>query len=870
MRGWLRASVWLLVLPWSGFAQEKCAKRQSAAEVDQRIDKLIAQMTLAEKVTEMGDRAPGIPRLGLQGYNWWNEGLHGLARDGYATVFPQAIGLAATWDAGLIHQVGETISTEARARYNTHREEDTVRYGGLTIWSPNINIFRDPRWGRGQETYGEDPFLTATLGTQFIRGVQGDDPFYRKADATPKHFAAHSGPEKGRDGFNAQVSAHDLADTYLPAFHAAVTGGGAAALMCSYNAIDGTPSCARSETLDARLRGRWGFKGYVVSDCDAVGNITDYQHYTQDAAHGAAAALKAGVDLDCGHSYDALAASVSGGLVAEADVDRALHRLLRARVELGMMDAPGCTPYDAITMRDNDTPAHRALALKAAQESMVLLKNDGVLPLGPGRRVAVIGPTADLLKVLEANYHGTASHPETPLEGIEDGFKQVSYAQGSLLADGLPVPVPRTALHVGEEKDSPAGMRAEYFDAPDSTGKASVTKTVAKIDLDYDRTGPSPEIHASRWAARWSGYLTPPAAGDYVLRVDVERCWDCTKHDSYRLLVDGKVAIENDGTKAETDRITLHFGDPHPHAVSLELLHAGEDEGIALEWISPAEAMLAEAERVAKDADVVVAFVGLSSDLEGEALQLELPGFAGGDRTSLELPEAQKRLLARLHATGKPVIAVLTSGSAVALDPSAFGTSAMLEAWYPGEAGGEALANLLGGKANFSGRLPVTFPRSVADLPAFADYSMANRTYRYFKGPVLFPFGFGLSYTKFSYGQVRLQSAKVQAGQPLHATVQVRNTGTIAGTEVVEAYIAPPQLGGAPRLALAGMERVTLAAGESRTVKLTFAPEQLSFVDGAGHRAVRAGSYRLYVGGRQPAGGQGSGFTIVGEEPLDF
>jgi beta-glucosidase len=862
----------VLLAAMNALAQEKCSNRQTPAEVDARIDRLIGRMTLAEKISQLGDRAPAVPRVGLPGYNWWNEGLHGLARDGYATVFPQAIGLAATWDASLIHEIGDTVSTEARAKYNAHRGQDTERYGGLTIWSPNINIFRDPRWGRGQETYGDDPFLTGMLGTEFIRGVQGDDPFYRKADATPKHFAAHSGPEKGRDSFNAEVSAHDLADTYLPAFHAAITRGGAAALMCSYNAIDGTPSCAKYETLGDEVRGEWSFRGYVVSDCDAVGNITEYQHFTKDAAHGAAAALKAGVDLDCGHSYEALNQSVAQGLVSEAEVNRALHRLLLARVELGMMDAAECTPWGAISAADNDTPEHRALALKAAAESAVLLKNDGVLPLRAGMKLAVIGPTADMLKVLEANYHGTASHPVTPLEGIEGAFPNVRYAQGSLLADGLPVPIPGSVLRQGAAADAPQGLLAEYFEGASFRQKASVTGSVTKVDLDYDRTGPVPAIKSKQWAVRWSGFLAPPAAGEYVLRVDVERCWDCTAHDAYRLLVDGKEVVGNDGSKAQPDRATLHFADAAPHAVQLELVHAGDDEGIALEWIPPTEALLAEAEKVAEGADAILAFVGLSPDLEGEALQLELPGFAGGDRTSLALPQAQQTLLARLRATGKPVIAVLASGSAVALDPAQSGLAAMVEAWYPGEAGGEAIASLLGGKVNFSGRLPVTFPRSVDDLPAFTDYSMAHRTYRYFDGPVLFPFGYGLSYTKFAYGPMKLDQATVKAGAALTGSVTVRNVGAVAGTEVVEMYVAPPHMTGAPRLALAGCSRVALKPGESRMVRIRIEPEQLSFVDAAGHRAVRAGRYRLFVGGVQPdvTERHGSGFRIVGEKPSDF
>ena len=855
----------------SGMAQDICSNRQSLQQIDARIDRLIAQMTIDERIAQLQDRAPAIPRLGLPAYNWWNEGLHGLARNGYATVFPQAIGLAATWDPALLRAVGDTLSTEARAKFNAHRGEDSPRYGGLTIWSPNINIFRDPRWGRGQETYGEDPFLTASLGTQFVEGIQGTDSFYLKADATPKHFVAHSGPEEGRDGFNSQVSAHDLADTYLPAFHVLTTDAKAAALMCSYNAINGIPSCANMDLLQQTVRDRWGFGGYVVSDCDAVGNITEYQHYTPDAAHGAAAALNAGVDLDCGNTYAALQKSFAQKLVSEETINRSLHRLLLARLRLGMMDQAGCSPYDHLGAADNDTPQHRALALRAAEESVVLLRNDGTLPLKPTQSIAVIGPTADMLKALEANYHGTASHPVTPLEGLRETFKNVHYAQGSLLAAGVSAPIPRTALRTGPGRDASEGLNAEYFEQPSFEGQSLVKKIVGKVDLDLDRVGPDSRITATHYAARWSGWLVPPSPGDYVLHVNMERCWDCTTHDQFRLLVDGKPVIENDGTKAQPDRVTLHFANGSPRAIQLELLHTGKDEGIALEWEPPAETLLAEAVEAARRSDVIVAFVGLSPDLEGEALQLHLDGFAGGDRTSLDLPASQQQLLSRLQDLHKPMVVVLNSGSAVALGPVQEKASAVLAAWYPGEEGGHALANILSGRTNPSGRLPVTFYRSASDLPTFSDYSMAHRTYRYFDDPVLYPFGFGLSYGHFEYGPVHLSHNTVNAGERLTVTATLHNASDVAGSEVAELYIVPPQADGAPHLALSGMQRVQLGPGESRELTFTLNPEQMSFVDPAGKRAVQAGSYRLFVGGVQPDRSldKGASFRIIGEKTLD-
>jgi beta-glucosidase len=855
-------------------AQTICSNTQTRQQIDARIDALIQQMSIAERIAQLGDRAPAVPRLGLPAYNWWNEGLHGDARNGYATVFPQAIGLAATWDTALLHAVGDTVSTEARAKFNPHRTKDSPRYGGLTIWSPNINIFRDPRWGRGQETYGEDPFLTASLGTQFVQGIQGDSPFYLKANATPKHFVAHSGPEEGRMNFHANASPHDLADTYLPAFHALISQAGAAAMMCSYNAIGPVPSCA-NDLLQKRVREGWGFQGYVVSDCDAVGNLTGSHHYTADAAHGAAAALNAGTDLDCGSSYSALNEAFAQHIVAEQTIDRSLHRLLLARLRLGMLDNAACTPYNDIPPAQNDTPAHRALALRAAEESIVLLKNDGTLPLKlASRRIAVIGPTADMVKVLEANYHGTASHPVTPLDGIKAIAPGTLYAQGSLLAAEVSAPIPRSAFSTG----TAPGLQAEFFTNTTFSGQPAVTATVNNIDLDLGHAGPTPQIPSGTYSARWSGFLTPPAPGDYLLRVHVHSCWHCPQQSDVRLYLDGKLVIDNEGKDPTPDHFTLHAVDTAAHAIRLEFANLGQssydDEFLALEWQPPAEALLAEAAAIAARSDVIVACVGLSPELEGESLELKIDGFNGGDRTSIDLPAVQLNLLARLKQLNKPMIVVLTSGSAVALDGAPY--SALLAAWYPGEAGGTALANVLTGQVSPSGRLPVTFYRSVADLPSFSDYTMDHRTYRYFTGPVLYPFGFGLSYTHFAYGAPHLSTRNLTAGQPITATAELRNDGKAASSEVAQLYLVPPQVSGSPHLTLQGIQRVQLTPGSARTLSFTLAPTQLSFVDPAGHRAVRPGTYRLFIGGAQPTPaeladpGAGTTFTITGEKAFDF
>jgi len=860
-------------------ALQQCAGDIPRAELDRKIDALIAQMTPAERIAQLQDRAPAIPRLKIPAYNWWNEGLHGIARNGFSTVFPQAIGLAATWDPELLEKVGDVDSTEARAKFNPHQNADSPRYAGLTLWSPNINIFRDPRWGRGQETYGEDPYLTGLLGSQFVRGIQGDQEgngFYRKADATPKHFAVHSGPESIRDGFNSQVSQHDLADTYTPAFRALTgkDGAQADAMMCSYNAINGVPACA-NPLLQDRLRGQWGFDGYVVSDCDAVDEITEYLHFTADHAHGAADALKAGVDLDCGDTYSHLNEALDQHLVTLDDVDRTLHRLLLARLRLGMLQPQSCSAWSAVSPSQIDTAADRQLALRAAEESMVLLKNENnLLPIDLAKkRIAIIGPTADLLQVIEANYHGTAHDPKTLLEGVNDQLRssaRINYAQGSMLAEGVTVPVPRTALSIGSEANAPQGLTAEYFSNTNLAGVPAKTRVDARIDFDLDRVTPVEGL-SETYSIRWTGFLQPPAPGKYSLRVGIDRCFDCKGHDGYQLWLDGKIALEDDGTADNRpDSISVEWPDAQPHAVRLEMRHTGEDEGIRLDWEAPADAQLAEALAAAKQSDVVLAVVGISPDLEGEALRIKVPGFSGGDRETLALPEPQRHLLAELGKLGKPMIVVVTSGSAVALGDEAREAQAILDAWYPGEEGGHALARLLTGAANPSGRLPVTIYRSAADLPSFTDYSMAHRTYRYYDGPVQYPFGFGLSYAHFLSSSPTLSSTSLKAGGSMEVSVTVKNTSQLDGDEVAELYLIPPAIPGAPRIALQGIQRLHLKVGEAHDVHFVLTPRQLSIVDADGNRAVKAGHYRIYIGGAQPADSTSPGaeFEITGEQAL--
>jgi beta-glucosidase len=855
--------------------------------VEQRVDALVSAMTLQEKVSQLENHAAAIPRLGVPEYDYWSEGLHGIARSGYATLFPQAIGLAATWDPQLQRQVATVISTEARAKYNEAMRDNLHSiYYGLTIWSPNINIFRDPRWGRGQETYGEDPFLTSRMGVAFVEGLQGDDAKYFRTIATPKHYAVHSGPEPDRHTFNVDVGPHDLEETYLPAFRATVTEGHADSVMCAYNAIDGTPACANTMLLQHYLRDDWHFEGFVTSDCGAVSDFftPNGHHFSPDAAHASAAAVKAGTDTSCGDEYNALADAVKENLISEAEVDRAVKALFTARMRLGMFDPPAQVRYAQIPFSTVDAPQHRALALKAAEESIVLLKNDGTLPLQLGlQRVAVIGPNAASLAAIEGNYNAIPSHPSLPLDGVEEalhGKAEVAYAQGSPYVEGLPSVMPRTALRP-EQGSKDEGLEGEYFANADFSGAPVLRRVDKQIDFDWDAASPGPQVPATNFSVRWTGFFIPPAAGKYTLAIRKLGCWHCGDAVSYDLWLDGKKIYDSQTETAQGVRgqagaaPELDLADTSAHAIRVDYVYKAPrfGAGLTLEWQAPVDALRDEAVQAAKASDVVLAFVGISPNLEGEEMPVHVEGFAGGDRTSIDLPKTQRDLLEAVRATGKPVVVVLMSGSAVAMTWAQEHAAALLEAWYPGEAGGEAIADVLMGTTNPSGRLPVTFYASDDQLPAFSDYSMQGRTYRYFSGKPLYPFGYGLSYTTFQFAGLQLSAESVTAGEPLSANVTITNTGDRAGDAVAELYLIPPSGEGYPLRSLEGMHRVHLGPHATASVRFELNDRELSEVDAQGHRAVRAGDYQIYVGGSSPGPDRGNGgvaahFTLTGQKEL--
>jgi beta-glucosidase len=844
--------------------------------VEERVSDLVSRMTLDEKVSQMGDHAPAIPRLGVPRYDWWNEGLHGVAFAGYATNFPQVIGMAATWDTGLVHRMAEVISTEARAKYNDAvRKDQHEMFFGLTFWAPNVNIFRDPRWGRGQETYGEDPYLTGRMAVAFVRGMQGDDPHYFRVISTPKHFAVHSGPELLRHGFNVNVSPHDLEDTYLPAFRDAVTEAHAQSVMCAYNSINGFPACASAELLRDHLRDGWRFDGYVVSDCAAIADIATGHKFAPDFAHASAVAVKAGTDCECGfgkgRAFPDLPEAVRQNLISEAEIDTAVKRLFRARFRLGMFDPPDSFAYGRIPITENNSPEHRKLSLQAAREAIVLLKNEGgFLPFSSSiKKIAVVGPTAELIQALQGNYNGPPPDPVFPIAGIEGRFEkqaQVVYAQGSTLVEGFPVPIPHTALRTADGKE---GLTGEYFDNLELSGKPVMTRVDRTVNFNWDKVIPAPSLKRDNFSVRWTGTLTPPAAGEYKLGGRVNYCYACQSRETLRLFVDGKLLVESgEDRNAEA---TIRFQDTKPRQIRLEYLHHTGTAGVDLTWQPPAATLRAEAVAAAKQSDVVVAFVGLSPQLEGEEMPVKLEGFEGGDRTEITLPKTQRELLKALNATGVPLVVVLTSGSALAVGHAQEHAKAILHAWYPGEEGGTAIAETLAGDNNPAGRLPLTFYASLDQLPPFEEYSLANRTYRYFKGKPLYGFGYGLSYSEFGYSNLKLPSQPVQAGDSVSVEVDVKNLSQRAGDEVVELYLTQPKLALTPLRTLAGFKRVRIDPGETAHVAFELTPRTLSQVNEKGERVIAPGTYTLAVGGTQPGetpGGVTGAFSVTGSAPL--
>jgi beta-glucosidase len=845
----------------------------------ERATDLVHRMTLAEKASEMQNNSAAVPRLNIPAYQWWSEALHGVINQG-VTEYPEPIGLAATFDPAGIHAMAGQIGIEGRIKHvQNDREKHTGINGGLDFWAPNLNIFRDPRWGRGQETYGEDPFLTGRMGVAYVTGLQGEDPKYYLAIATPKHYAVHSGPEPTRHFADVDVSRHDEVDTYEPAFRAAIVEGKADSVMCAYNAINGEPACANQYLLQDQLRGKWGFQGYVVSDCDAVRDVAANHHYRPTQAQGVAISVIRGMDNECvtftsrfGEPVDkAYIDAVQQGYLSESTLDTALIRLFTARMKLGMFDPPDMVPYTKIDEKELDSAEHRALARKLANESMVLLKNDGLLPLKPGiRKIAVVGPLAEQTRPLIGNYAGQPTHIVSMLEGLKAEFPHatITFVPGTQFLSTEQKPLPDNLLSTPDGKP---GLKAEYSEgfrrgqpAPDSETKPVVSRTETNVNLSAEHL-PAKIAGKKSFGVQWTGFLTPDDTGDYLVgvraqgfaRVSIEDKQVARAFSGSEIAADsGRVHLE----KGKKVAIKINFGIMDGNAPHAELIYAKVNNAPSPEAIA-----------AAKDADVVIAVVGITSALEGEEMPVSEPGFLGGDRTSIDLPQPEEDLVEAVAATGKPLAVVLMNGSALAVNWINAHANAIVEAWYPGEEGGAAVAETLSGKNNPAGRLPVTFYSETSDLPNFEDYSMANRTYRYYTGRPLYPFGYGLSYTSFQYTGLSVPTQPVAAGQPVGADVTVTNTGKLAGDEAVQVYLKFPAVKGAPKLALRGFQRIHLEAGASQNVHFELKARDLGIVTETGSPIIAPGEYIVSIGGGQPdtsASSVSGHFQIEGQVDL--
>jgi beta-glucosidase len=843
---------------------------------------LVKQMTLEEKISQLGNDAPAIPRLGIQKYDWWNEGLHGVARAGKATVFPQAIGMAASFDTDLMYKVADVISTEGRAKHHDAlRNNNFDRYYGLTYWSPNINIFRDPRWGRGHETYGEDPFLTGQMGIQFVKGLQGNDPKYFKLVATAKHFAVHSGPESERHTFNAVTNSRDLWETYLPAFEDLIVKGKAYSIMGAYNRVDGESASASWMLLQDILRNQWGFEGFVVSDCGAINDIYSQHKIVNSAEEASAIGVRRGCDLDRGTEYQkALSNAVKLGYIDEKEIDLAVYRLMLGRMKLGMFDPPTIVPYAQIPINVNESEAHDKVAMQMAHKSMTLLKNNGILPLNPSKikKIAVVGPNAASINALYGNYNGEASHPVTVIEGIRKAVGKnidVQYFEGCPLVVNLEdinykAIEDKYLFSVSDNGDIERGLKGEYYVGKNLEGKPSYIRQDANINFNWEDQSPlktelaqgiirtEQAIEADNFSIRWTGKIKAPVTGKYTLGV--------MSDDGCKLWINGNLIADGWSNHAMEAFVTEVEGvKDEVYDVKIEYYESTGSAGVRLVWQIPGAIKektekkdnLSAAElKIVKDADVAIFVGGLDANWEGEEMsgRKNIAGFDRGDRTKIELPEAQLKAIKAMQETGTPVVLVLMAGSSISFNGLDENLPAILMGWYPGQRGGDAVADVLFGKYNPAGRLPVTFYKSTDELGDFNDYSMRagkGRTYRYYQGKALYPFGHGLSYTNFTYSDIKIDKTKAKANEEIKVTIKVKNTGNYDGDEVVQLYTSDAKSDTwMPIKQLRKFQRIALKKGEEKTVEFTIKPsEDMHYYDALkGSYTVEPGDFEIQVG----------------------
>lgn len=830
--------------------------------MEERINNLIGLLTLEEKVGLMMNSSKPVPRLDIPAYDWWNEALHGVARSGKATVFPQAIGMAATWNEPGHLETFEIISDEARAKYNEAvRQGERGRYYGLSFWTPNINIFRDPRWGRGQETYGEDPYLTTCLGLAAVKGLQGDDDTYFKTHACAKHYAVHSGPEWNRHSYDAVVSNRDLWETYLPAFKALVQEGNVQEVMCAYNAFEGQPCCGSDRLLMDILRNKWGFEGMVVSDCWAINDFYEEGHHeSHDSPETAVAdAVRVSTDLECGSSYEHLVASVKEGLITEEQIDVSLRRVLRGWFELGMFDPVERVPWSTLPYSIVASETHRMKALDVARQSMTLLKNEKqILPLNKNiKRVAVVGANAADSMMLWGNYNGTPTSTVTILEGIQKKVPhaEVVYEKGSDLVD----PWIRSSLYESflTAENGEKGLKVEFYNNNVFEGNPVRTLT-NRLGIEYSNRGGTAlaqDVNLENTSTRISGVFVAPYTGEVIFRANA--------YDGYTLHVGGKQIAKRSGKMAiqgEEFAFQVEKGKSYP--VVMEHRQEGKINILGLSVYKKEEADFSDLTARLKDVDAIIYVGGLSPQLEGEEMHVDAPGFKGGDRTSIDLPEVQRKLLAALRQTGKPVVFVLCTGSSLALEQDEANYDALLCAWYGGEEAGTAVADVLFGDYNPAGRLPVTFYKTLAQLDGaltqtgdtarqgFENYDMQGRTYRYMKEAPLYPFGHGLSYSSFSYGDVVLEQSVFDRNKAVPLTIPVTNTSSFDGEEVIQVYVTRKDDELAPVKSLRAFARTQIKAGETKAVDLEISPDAFQFYDESVDGLVqKPGTYRILYGG---------------------
>jgi beta-glucosidase len=828
---------------------------------EERAYDLVSRMTLKEKVTQFFNYSEAVPRLGIPAYDWWNECLHGVARAGKATVFPQAIGLAATFDEPLMFRVATAISDEARAKHH-YFIKNNIRsiYTGLTFWSPNINIFRDPRWGRGQETYGEDPYLTSRMAVNFIKGLQGDDPKYFKTIATAKHYAVHSGPEYTRHADNFYINDRDLYETYLPAFRASVEEANVQSVMCAYHRFRDKPCCGSDLLLSNILRNEFGFNGYVVSDCGAISDFytKNAHHVVETPAQAWGWSVSTGTDLNCetpgSFLIKDLDSAINNGIINENDLNTSLIRLFKARFQLGMFDPDIMVPYARIPYSVVGSKEHLELAQITAEKSLVLLKNNGILPLKNVKKIALIGPNADNFDILIGNYNGEPVVPITPLTALRKMLRtsNVLYAPGCPIVPGMYTnyePVGYQNLYHMEHGKLRKGLKAEYYDSTDLQGTVKIARIDSMINFYWVKT-PINHKPGEAFSVKWTGILIPVKSGIY----DFE----------------GNVNVKINGQPMENKEITLEKGKQYELEAVFTTVpfwwNSTVEPSARMLWVeTSSHDYFTEALAAAQKSDVVIFCGGISANLEGEESPLEIDGFSHGDRTHINLPANQEQLVMALQKTGKPIVFVNFSGSAVALNWEYKNLPAIVQAFYPGEATGKALVNLLFGKFNPSGRLPVTFYQSVDDLPGFKDYRMEGRTYRYYKGEPLWSFGYGLSYSKYTYHNLQVPDA-VKAGNDVLISVEVTNSGNMDGEEVVQVYLSDSEASvPVPIRSLVGFKRVMLKAGETKKVEITLKAENFSLINKHYSRTIEPGKFLVSAGGRQPIG-DGSDETFIQKE----